>query len=151
VTRGFACIGLHAPTKEANIGGAMRAAYAFGASLIAIDGKQVIYPTDTPATYRHVPVIRTKDIFDVIPYDCVPVAVELPPTDEYGSCDTPHWYLPQYIHPERAFYIFGPENGSLGKSVLSRCRDLVVIPTKTCLNLAATVNVVLYDRQAKRG
>ena len=29
------------------------------------------------------------------------------------------------------------------------CRDVVYIPTDKCMNLAATVNVVLYDRLAK--
>ena len=57
--------------------------------------------------------------------------------------------LPSYAHPLRAFYIFGPEDGTLGKSVLSWCRDVVMVPTAHCMNLAATVNVVLYDRMAK--
>jgi tRNA(Leu) C34 or U34 (ribose-2'-O)-methylase TrmL len=37
----------------------------------------------------------------------------------------------------------------LGERVLSWCRDVVYIPTNGCLNLAACVNVVLYDRQSK--
>jgi tRNA(Leu) C34 or U34 (ribose-2'-O)-methylase TrmL len=28
---------------------------------------------------------------------------------------------------------------------------VIYIPTRYCMNLAATVNVVLYDRMAKRG
>ena len=64
-----------------------------------------------------------------------------------------HLQLPLtgYQHPERAFYIFGPEDGSLKKNVTSRCRDIVYIPTHGCMNLAATVNVVLYDRMLKAG
>src|SRR5690606_30290164 len=73
--------------------------------------------------------------------DCVPVAVDL----LEGA--TP---LCEYTHPERAFYIFGPEDGTLGKAVTSWCRDVVYIPTNYCMNLAATVNVVLYDRLAKQ-
>jgi tRNA(Leu) C34 or U34 (ribose-2'-O)-methylase TrmL len=76
----------------------------------------------------------------VIPYDCVPVAVE-------RRADAQP--LPEYVHPDRAFYIFGPEDGSLGPDVLRWCRDLVVIPTEYSLNLAAAVNIVLYDRIAK--
>jgi len=57
--------------------------------------------------------------------------------------------LHEYKHPERAFYIFGQEDGTLGERVLSYCRDVVYIPTSYCMNLAATVNVVLYDRMSK--
>jgi tRNA(Leu) C34 or U34 (ribose-2'-O)-methylase TrmL len=79
-------------------------------------------------------------VFDVIPYDCVPVAVDL--------VDGAH-SLPNYRHPERAFYVFGPEDGTLGKAVIDRCRDKIMVPTRFCMNLAATVNVILYDRLAK--
>ena len=46
--------------------------------------------------------------------------------------------------------IFGPEDGSLGESVFSYCRDIIYVPTNFCMNLAATVNVVLYDRLLKQ-
>ena len=58
--------------------------------------------------------------------------------------------LTTYTHPERAFYIFGPEDGTLGKSITERCRDRILVPTKHCMNLAACVNVILYDRLAKQ-
>jgi hypothetical protein len=51
--------------------------------------------------------------------------------------------------PDRALYIFGPEDGSLDKDIRDWCEDVVYIPTTGCMNLAATVNVVLYDRLAK--
>lgn len=57
--------------------------------------------------------------------------------------------LRSYIHPPNAFYIFGAEDHTLGERILGRCRDVVKIPSVICLNLAACVNVVLYDRQAK--
>lgn len=41
------------------------------------------------------------------------------------------------------------EDGSLPRDVLAWCRDVVVIPGRHCLNLAAAANVVLYDRAAK--
>ena len=34
--------------------------------------------------------------------------------------------------------------------VLAWCRDVVYVPTRYCMNLAATVNVVLYDRASKQ-
>ena len=59
--------------------------------------------------------------------------------------------LDVYEHPQRPVYVFGPEDGSLDKGVLSACHEFVVIPSphRTPLNLAAAVNVVLYDRYAK--
>jgi tRNA(Leu) C34 or U34 (ribose-2'-O)-methylase TrmL len=57
--------------------------------------------------------------------------------------------LPDYQHPEHAFYIFGPEDGTLGQDVIDRADAVVYVPTVGCMNLAATVNVVLYDRLTK--
>ena len=58
--------------------------------------------------------------------------------------------LPQFEHPERAKYLFGLENGSLDETMLERCAHVVSIPGHECSNLAASVNVVLYDRIDKR-
>ncbi|MDD2778435.1 MAG: TrmH family RNA methyltransferase, partial [Methanocellales archaeon] len=98
-------------------------------------------PTDTIKHYKHMALLQVDDLKNAIPYDCVPVAIEI---IEGASA------LPDYKHPERAFYVFGQEDGTLGERVLSWCRDIVYIPTSGCMNLAATVNVVLYDRMAKQ-
>lgn len=90
---------------------------------------------------RHIPLITGDDLRGLIPFDCVPVAVDL--ID--GAIE-----LQNYQHPQRAFYIFGPEDGTLGASVTEWCRDVVMVPTRVCMNLAATANVVLYDRLAKQ-
>jgi tRNA(Leu) C34 or U34 (ribose-2'-O)-methylase TrmL len=140
--RGYCAIGLDNPKNNLNVGSALRAAKCYGAAFVAASGHRVASDvTDTYKTYRHLPLLRPNDIFDVIPYDCVPVAVEL--VDSAIS-------IIDYVHPERAFYIFGGEDATLDDRVLSRCRDVVYIPTDGCMNLAATVNVVLYDRMVKR-
>lgn len=140
--RGYTAIGLHMPKTNANIGSAIRAAGCYGASMIALTGRRYgNAPTDPQKQYRHIPLIQTDDLHSIIPYDCVPVAIDL-----LEGAQPLH----TYVHPERAFYIFGPEDGTLGKLVTDWCRDKVYIPTKFCMNLAATVNVVLYDRAAKR-
>lgn len=127
------------------MGGAMRAAQCYGASLIIVGGPRMQrlgnIATDTMKAYRHIPVTQVDDVMDHIPHDCVPVAVDL--VD--GARD-----LRNYVHPERAMYVFGPEDGTLGKRVLDKCRDRVMVPTMGCMNLAACVNVVLYDRLSKR-
>lgn len=141
--RGFAGIGLYMPKTDVNVGGAVRAAYCYDASMVAVQGGRY-WPmaTDTMKSHRHLPVLHNLiDLFEVIPYACQPVAVEL--VDDAQM-------LPDFQHPERAFYIFGPEDGTLGKKVLDRCAHRVMIPMRGCSNLAATVNVVLYDRLAKQ-
>jgi len=141
--RGYAAIGLYHPKDKANVGGAMRAAYAYGAQMLAVEGARndsVRHATNTPAAWKHMPTFVTDDLHGVIPFDCIPVAVDL--VD--GAIP-----LPSYQHPARAFYVFGPEDGTLGKAVLDWCPQRVMVPTRMCMNLAATVNVILYDRIAK--
>jgi tRNA(Leu) C34 or U34 (ribose-2'-O)-methylase TrmL len=141
--KGYSCIGLYAPLNNWNIGGVMRAAHCYGAELVAIQsGKEISIKaaTDVTNAWKHIPIIRTEDLFSVIPYSCVPVAVEI-----VEDAET----LVNYEHPDRGFYILGPENGSLPKKIIDKCRDVVSIPTNICMNLAATANVVLYDRIAK--
>ena len=139
--RGYACIGLDNPKTPVNVGSAMRAVGVYGASFLACSGKRCgTGPTDTMKHHRHIPFLRVEDLHSIVPYDCVPVAVDLIP----GAIS-----LPEYSHPERAFYVFGAEDATLGNRILSWCRDIVYVPTEGCMNLAATVNVVLYDRMVK--
>jgi len=141
--RGYAAIGLDNPKCAANVGGVMRAAGCYGAAMVAMSGHRMRnVPTDVKKQWRTTPVIETEDLRLVIPYDCVPVAVDLVP----GARS-----LASYTHPERAFYIFGAEDATLGERVLSWCRDVVYVPTHSCMNLAATANVILYDRTVKMG
>lgn len=140
--RGYAAIGLVRPKDVANVGAVLRAAYCYNAAMVAIQGDRtpVRSSQDTPQAWRHIPVMRGDDLRSLIPFSAVPVAVDL--VDDAIS-------LPAFQHPQRAFYVFGPEDGTLGKSTLDWCEHRIMVPTRTCMNLAATVNVVLYDRLAK--
>ncbi|MEN6368553.1 MAG: RNA methyltransferase [Thermotogota bacterium] len=141
--RGYAAIGLHLPKTPVNVGAALRAVGCYGAAMVAMSGRRFAKaPTDVQRQWRLTPVIQVSDLREVIPYDCVPVAVDFVDGAKL---------LHEYNHPQRAFYIFGPEDSTLGKEVLSWCRDRIYIPTLYCMNLAATVNVVLYDRCTKMG
>jgi tRNA(Leu) C34 or U34 (ribose-2'-O)-methylase TrmL len=118
----------------------MRAAHAFGVQLILLQGcrfRRTI--TDTPHAWKSIPVVHTDDVHASIPYDCVPIAVER--TDNAVS-------LVDFVHPARALYIFGPEDGTMGRQVFDWCKHVVKIPSGS-LNLAMCANVVLYDRMAK--
>ncbi len=139
--RGYSCIGLDNPKTPINIGSTIRACGNFDAAFLAIRGTRYRKScTDTMKHHRHMPVFQVEDLKTMIPYDCVPVAVDLVPEAE---C------LINYTHPKRAFYIFGAEDATLGDRVLSWCREVIYIPTNHCMNLAATVHVVLYDRMVK--
>lgn len=140
--RGFSAIGLVRPKTPENIGSVLRAAHCYRAAMVAIQGERTNVRSilDTPKAWRHMPVLRGDDLRQFIPFDAVPVAVDL--VDDAVE-------LPDFVHPQRAFYVFGPEDGTLGKGTLEWCRHKVMIPTRDCMNLAATVNVVLYDRLAK--
>ena len=145
MTRGFAAIGLHNPKHKENIGGVLRAAHCYGASMVAVSGErvkaqQICAATNTLQTQRHLPVLR-GELKSLIPYAAVPVAVEL--VDDAVS-------IFDFVHPHTAFYVFGPEDGTLGKAVLDWCPYKIMIPTSHCMNLAACVNVVLFDRMSKQ-
>lgn len=142
--RRYSCIGLFNPKSPDNVGAVMRAAGCYGVNSVFYTGKRYAraqeFVTDTKMVHQDIPLIGVEDLQAIIPLGCTPVAVEL--VDDARP-------LPEYTHPDRAIYIFGPEDGSLSKEVLAWCEEVIYIPTKGCMNLAATVNVVLYDRMAK--
>lgn len=145
--RGFFAVGLLRPKSPDNIGGVLRAAGCYGSTFVAIEDDRALatqgirHKTNTQRAERHVPIVRGA-LRAFRPFDCAAVAVDLV-TDARP--------LPTFSHPERAYYLFGPENGTLGDDVLSWCEHRVMVPTRFCMNLAACVNVVLYDRMVKRG
>jgi tRNA(Leu) C34 or U34 (ribose-2'-O)-methylase TrmL len=78
------------------------------------------------------------------PPGTVPVAVEISRTAQD---------LAWFEHPEKALYVFGPEDGSLEDGehtgVRAVCRQFVTLPADGCLNLAAAVAWTLGDRRTK--
>ncbi len=139
--RGYACVALDQPKFRVNVGSVLRAAHAFDVAAVFVRGRRYSRAcTDTTKAARHLPLHHVEDLHAAIPHGCVPVAIEFLPDGH----DLVH-----YEHPERAFYVFGGEDATLGERVLSWCRDVVYIPSSYCLNLSAAVNVVLYDRLAK--
>src|SRR5512137_1302742 len=109
-------VGLSNPKTEINVGHVLRAADAYGASMVAITGNRIKGPTNTSNAERKIPVIRGDDLHDLIPYGCVPVAIEFIDS----AID-----LVTFEHPENAFYVFGAEDNTLGKRVLSWCKYVV--------------------------
>jgi tRNA(Leu) C34 or U34 (ribose-2'-O)-methylase TrmL len=143
--RGYAIVALDGPTDPVNVGHTLRAAMCFDTRMVVLGNPDPAInlrrlSTDPGRTWRHTPVMSVENIFESLPYRCIPVAIEL--TDDAED-------LVDFQHPERACYIFGPENSSLSKETLAKCDHVLKIPVDLPLNLAATVNVVLYDRMLK--
>lgn len=140
--RGFATIGLDRCKNPANLGGVLRAAQCYGAASVMVSGGRVVkHATDTMKTYRNIPCVEVPDIWQSVPFGAMPVVVEL--SDKACS-------LVDFVHPHAAFYIFGPEDGSVRQDIMARAPIVVQVPTYSCMNLAATVNVLLYDRLMKQ-
>lgn len=139
---GYYGVALAAPKCEANFGGIMRSAHAFGASFICLIGARYHkQPTDTSKAARHIPLFTYPDMETFLtarPYDCELVRVEV-------NGETP---LPEFRHNARAIYLFGPEDGMVGLKFGDRS---IYIDTAYCLNLASTASIVMYDRAAKAG
>ncbi len=144
MTKSFPYIGLVNPKSPENVGMVIRAAGCYQSSKIFYTGTRFDrarqFFTDTKNSHEKIPLENTGNLLSCVPEGVKVVAVEL----VEGA--TPLMY---FQHPEHAFYIFGPEDGSLSQTILNACDSVVYIPTIGCMNLAATVNVVLYDRLAK--
>jgi tRNA(Leu) C34 or U34 (ribose-2'-O)-methylase TrmL len=133
---------LNNPKYWENVGGVLRLAHNYNADFVVVGGRRYKKMcSDTTSAHRHIPVYHNvEDLHSFVPYDCVPIAIEI----LEGA--TP---LPKFNHPQKAVYIFGPEDGSVSKGVLEWCKYKVYVPTNHCMNLASTVAVVMYDRMAK--
>ena len=137
-------IGLTNPKSPSNVGSVLRAAGCFAATQILYTGHRFdnarAFHTDTKKVAEHIPLLQCDDFFAAKASGMQVVCVDL---IEGATA------LPDFQHPENALYIFVPEDGSIDQATINQADHVVFIPTIGCLNLAATVNVVLYDRSAK--
>lgn len=141
-------IGLCNPKSPENVGSVMRAAANYRVGKVVYTGDR--YPralkhradlADTSRKWgRSISLSAATNLLDIAPEGASIVCIEL--AENAIS-------LPEYKHPENTFYIFGPEDGSISQEIINKADAVVYIPTIGCMNLAATVNVVLYDRLAK--
>jgi len=139
-------IGLSNPKTPTNVGVVIRAANCFQANAVFYTGERydraLRFYTDTQDTVSTTSLTEVNCLLENVPKDAKVVCVEL----VEGAIP-----LPEYDHPNNAFYIFGPEDGTLSQEMIDSADSVVYIPTIGCLNVAMAVNVVLYDRLAKSG
>jgi tRNA(Leu) C34 or U34 (ribose-2'-O)-methylase TrmL len=137
-------IGLTNPKSATNVGAIMRAAGCFSVDSVLYTGSRydrtVRLNTDTKKISSTIPLTAVENLLehktDEIKVVCVDLVEGASP-------------LPAFEHPDKALYIFGPEDGTIKQTVIDQADAVVYIPTSGCMNLAASVNVILYDRLAK--
>lgn len=148
-------IALTNPKFPHNVGAAIRAASCWRIPTLMWSGKRVPLPEEWISSeefaqyrmpreermkgYKDVKLIRTDRFKDEF-VGFTPVAIELTDSSEN---------LFDFIHPDNALYVFGPEDGSIPGTIMQHCHRFVQIPTAHCLNLAAAINVVLAHRAAQ--
>ena len=142
------CIGLINPKSPENVGSVMRAAGNFGVDSVFYTGQR--YPRAIER--KSCTVDMSRKLSQKIPLSAINCPIDDAPANmqvvcvEFAENAIP---LPEYQHPENAFYVFGPEDGSISQELIDKADAVVYVPTKGCMNLAATANIVLYDRSTK--
>ena len=141
-------IGLLNPKSPENVASVLRAAANYRVNNVLYTGKR--YPRAAklnPNTVdmsrkisRNIVITGVDDLIEETPDDLKIICVEFA---ENAIA------LPQFSHPHDALYVFGPEDGTISQDIIDKANAVVYVPTVGCMNLSATVNVVLYDRLAK--
>ena len=137
-------IGLTNPKSATNVGAVMRAAGCFSVDSVLYTGsrydRSIRLNTDTKKISSTIPLTNVESLLAQKTDDIKVICVDL----VEGASP-----LPAFTHPDRALYLFGPEDGTIKQTIIDQADAVVYIPTTGCMNLAASVNVVLYDRLAK--
>jgi len=142
----YCAIGLSNPKSPSNVGSVVRACGCFSADHIFYTGTRYDraepFYTDTANQRHEIPLTNIDSLTNApVTAEVKLVCIEL--------CENA-MPLTDYKHPEQALYLFGPEDYSLSQETIDNADDVAFIPTTGCLNLSASVNLVLYDRMVKR-
>jgi tRNA G18 (ribose-2'-O)-methylase SpoU len=139
-------VGTESVSKAMNLGALMRTAHAFGAAgIFLVDTHHTARAAfaDTSRADQQLPVYEFASVADlVLPKGTALVGVEL--VEDAVA-------LPSFRHPLNAAYVFGSERGVLSRDMLTRCAQVVRIPTRFCLNLSIAGAIVMYDRLLSLG
>lgn len=153
-------IGLTNPKSPTNVGGVMRAAGCYSVDQVVYTGHRYTLAskfigsknnTDTQKSRDQIPLVAIDDFLQLKQQSIESTLEKLPESTKIICVDLVEGAipLPLFQHPEQALYVFGPEDGTISQSVIDEADDVVYVPTVGCMNLAASVNVLLYDRLAK--
>ena len=146
----YADVALQNPLNGFNIGGALRATGAYDGAFLVATGTRYkarnsdFRPMDAEMARKRMPLfLGVPDLASHVPYDCEVVMIERDATSQS---------LVDFVHPRRALYVFGPEDGAVDTKFIPEgtISHKVYIPSTYSLNLSACVYTVLYDREAKK-
>lgn len=145
----FVCIGLTNPKSTSNVGSVMRAAGCYDVDQVLYTGRRydraAKLATDTKKMRTEIPLKNIDSLDAACLTDAFDEEVKIVCVDLVKGAVA----LPAFEHPEKAIYIFGPEDNTISQAVIDNADHVVFVPTIGCMNLAASVNVLLYDRLAK--
>lgn len=136
------------PKYVRNVGGVLRTCSSTGIDNLVWTGNRV-----NPHDYDRLP--REERMRG---YADVQWATSERPLDLFGKGITPVSVevvenaepLNDFIHPERAVYMFGPEDGSIPQVYRALAHRFIKIPARYCFNLSVAVGAVLVHRLCQR-
>ena len=127
-------IGLINPKSPYNVHAVMRAAGNFRVNSVHYTGKR--YPDaikrnpNLPDMSRKVsqtiPLTQVETILDAATDNIKIVCIE------FAENASP---LTEFVHPDNAMYIFGPEDNTISQDIINKADAVVYIPTVGCMNL----------------
>jgi len=142
---GYFGIGVYQVKRSQNVGMLWRSAYQLGAAFLFTTGTRYKPQSDDVfKSWRHVPLFRYdtfEQMVDAAAYSCMLVGVEI------GGES-----LPDFVHPTRAVYLLGAEDGGLPNEIAAQCHRVISIPAVrlASYNVAVAGTLVMYDRMVKR-
>lgn len=134
---------LDRPKSIENVGSVLRVAHNFGCSSVYIIGTRYKRAkTDVFDSSMTIPLLNFKSWseYKATSNKWVHIGIEI---KEYSG------NLINFVHPESAVYILGPEDGSIAAEGLAICKYVLHVPTYRCMNLGVCAAVLTYDRMAK--
>jgi len=139
--RGYFGVGIEGTKTGSNIGTLWRSAYILGAAFIfTINARYRHQSSDTVKAWHSIPLFHYEDFTDFQvhrPHDCQLIGVEI----DYRARG-----IMNFIHPPRAIYLMGPEDGNLSAAAIEKCQTLIQLPGNYCLNVAVAGSIIMYDR-----
>lgn len=142
--RGYFGIGICEPKTEANYEMLFRSAHWLDASfLFLINQRFKATHHDTTRAEKHMPLYEHETVEGFLksrPLDCKLISIEITPNAVS---------LVNFVHPERAIYVLGREDGSIPQDIIEQSSSVVKIPSTRCLNVSVAGSIVMYDRIAK--
>ena len=145
----FVCIGLTNPKSTSNVGSVMRAAGCYEVDQVLYTGRRYDRAAKLTTDTKKVRIDIPLNNVEALGVNCLTQAIDAGTKIVCVDLVKGATPLPEFKHPEKAIYIFGPEDNTISQAVIDKADHVVFVPTVGCMNLAASVNVLLYDRLAK--